>query len=98
MGLLLDATVSQTGAIAFTGTQPNKPVELYYMSSTTQKPIPLTDYNAEISKMTFGKTETIRWENDGWKHNGTVTYPVNFEKGKKYPLVLIIHGGPEQLL
>lgn len=44
--------------------------------------------------MTFGKTETIRWENDGWKHNGIVTYPVNFEKGKKYPLVLIIHGGP----
>jgi dipeptidyl aminopeptidase/acylaminoacyl peptidase len=23
-----------------------------------------------------------------------VTYPVGFEKGKKYPLVLIIHGGP----
>lgn len=93
-GFWLDATVSQTGAIAFTGTQPNKPVELYYMSSANQKPFPLTDYNAEISKMTFGKTETIRWENDGWKQNGILTYPVNFEKGKKYPLVLIIHGGP----
>jgi dipeptidyl aminopeptidase/acylaminoacyl peptidase len=93
-GFWLDATVSQTGAIAFTGTEPTKPVELYYMPSTTQKPIPLTDYNAEISKMTFGKTETIRWENDGWKQNGILTYPVNFEKGKKYPLVLIIHGGP----
>lgn len=93
-GFWLDATVSQSGAIAFTGSEPDKPVELYYMASTTQKPVALTSYNAEVSKMTFGKTETIRWENDGWKQSGIVTYPVNFEKGKKYPLVLIVHGGP----
>jgi dipeptidyl aminopeptidase/acylaminoacyl peptidase len=90
----LDATVSKTGAIAFTGTESNKPVALYYMKSTTSKPVQLTDYNNEVSKMTFGKTETIRWENDGWKHNGIITYPINYEKGKEYPLVLVIHGGP----
>lgn len=90
----LDATVSKTGAIAFTGSEPNKPVELYFMASTTSKLIQLTDFNTEISKMTLGKTETIRWENDNLKHCGIVTYPVNYEKGKKYPLVLVIHGGP----
>ena len=90
----LDATISKTGAIAFTGSEPNKPVELYFLSSTTSKLVQLTDYNAEVSKMTMGKTETIRWENDGLKHCGIVTYPVNYEKGKKYPLVLVIHGGP----
>ncbi len=90
----LDATVSKTGAIAFTGTQPNKPVELYFMPSSTSKPIALTDYNSEASKLTFGKTETLRWENDGLKHCGILTYPVNYEKNKKYPLVLVVHGGP----
>ena len=90
----LDATVSKTGAIAFTGTEPNKPVELYFMASTTSKLAQLTDYNSEVSMMTLGKTETIRWENDGLKHCGIITYPVNYEKGKKYPLVLVIHGGP----
>jgi dipeptidyl aminopeptidase/acylaminoacyl peptidase len=93
-GFWLDATVSKTGAIAFTGTEPNKPVELYFMASTTSKLVQLTDYNSEVSKMTLGKTETIRWENDGLKHCGIVTYPANYEKGKKYPLVLVIHGGP----
>ncbi len=93
-GFWLDATISKTGAIAFTGTEPNKPVELYYMASTTSKLIQLTDYNSDLSKMTLGKTETIRWENDGWKHCGIITYPANYEKGKKYPLVLVIHGGP----
>ncbi len=90
----LDATVSKTGAIAFTGSEPNKPVEVYFMASTTSKLVQLTDYNAEVRQMTFGKTETIRWENDNLKHCGIVTYPVNYEKGKKYPLVLIVHGGP----
>ncbi|MGG9962176.1 S9 family peptidase [Ferruginibacter sp. SUN106] len=93
-GFWLDATVSKTSAIAFTGSEPNKPVELYFMASTTSKPVQLTDYNSEVSKMTLGKTETIRWENEGWKHCGIVTYPANYEKGKKYPLVLVIHGGP----
>ncbi len=90
----LDATVSKTGSIALTGTEPNKPVELYYMASPTSKLLKLTDYNSEVSKLTFGKAETIRWENDGLNHCGIVTYPANYEKGKKYPLVLVIHGGP----
>jgi dipeptidyl aminopeptidase/acylaminoacyl peptidase len=90
----MDASISKTGAFTFTGTEPNKPAELYFMASTTAKPVQLTDFNKEISKMTLGKTETIRWENDGWKQCGIVTYPVNYEKGKKYPLVLVIHGGP----
>ncbi len=93
-GFWLDATVSKTGAFAFTGSEPNKPVELYFMASTSSKLVQLTEYNSEISKMTLGKTETIRWENDGLKHCGIVTYPANYEKGKKYPLVLVIHGGP----
>ena len=90
----LDATVSKTGAIAFTGSEPNKPVELYFMASAIAKPVPLTDYNDEVTRFTLGKTETIRWENDGWKQAGIITYPVNYQQGKKYPLVLIIHGGP----
>ncbi|MBP6558029.1 MAG: S9 family peptidase [Flavobacterium sp.] len=90
----ISASVSNNGAIVFTGTEPDKPVELYFMASTKSKPVALTDYNSEVSKMTFGKTETIRWENDSWKHCGIVTYPTNYEKGKKYPLVLIVHGGP----
>ena len=93
-GFWMDASISQTGAIVFTGSEPDKPVELFYMSSVSAKPIALTSYNKAISSMTLGKTETIRWENDGLKHCGIVTYPVNFDKTKKYPLVLIVHGGP----
>lgn len=90
----MDATVSKTGAITFGGSEPSKPVEIYYLSSSSAKPIQLTDYNQRIADMTMGKTETLRWENDKMQQCGIVTYPVNYEAGKKYPLVLIVHGGP----
>lgn len=90
----IDGSVGKNGSIAFTGSEPSQPSELYYLSSAKAKPLRLTDFNKEVSAMTFGKTETIRWETEGWKHCGIVTYPAKYENGKKYPLVLVIHGGP----
>lgn len=90
----ISASVANNGSIAFIGSETSRPPELYYLSSVHSKPIRLTDFNNEVSAMTFGKTETIRWETDGWKHCGILTYPVKYEDGKKYPLVLVIHGGP----
>jgi dipeptidyl aminopeptidase/acylaminoacyl peptidase len=90
----IDAVVGKTGNIAFTGSEPSHPTELYYLSSAKAKPERLTDFNREVGTMTFGKTETIRWETDGWKNCGILTYPVPYVNSKKYPLVLVIHGGP----
>ncbi len=41
-----------------------------------------------------GRTELIRWKSDGVEVEGLLTYPVGYERGKHYPLLLIIHGGP----
>ena len=45
----IDVSISQSGGIAFTGSTPSKPGELYYMPSLTAKPIQITDYNSEVS-------------------------------------------------
>ena len=90
----IDANVGRDGSIAFIGSDPAQPAELYYLSSATASPKALSDFNAEVKAMTLGKTETIRWQSDGFKHNGIVTYPVAYVAGKKYPLVLVVHGGP----
>ena len=43
----------------------------------------------------MGKSEVMTWTSkDGLEIEGIVTYPVGYEKGKKYPVVLQIHGGP----
>ncbi len=43
----------------------------------------------------LGRTEVIHWKSkDGQEIEGLLTYPGGYEKGKRYPLLLVIHGGP----
>ena len=58
--VLVDMAVSKTGAIAFTGTTPTRPAELYYMTSPTAPPKRLTDFNAEIAALPLGQDRDDR--------------------------------------
>jgi dipeptidyl aminopeptidase/acylaminoacyl peptidase len=60
-----------------------------------QKPNELADVNAELRKKPMAKTELFRWKgalND--EIEGLVSYPHDYQEGKKYPLIVLIHGGP----
>ena len=91
----VDVAVGANGSIAFIGTEPNRPAELYVMDSASGMPRRLTDLNREVAALDFGRVETVEWRSDGLEHNGVLTYPPSFTRGQKYPLVLIIHGGPQ---
>ena len=90
----IDMSVGKNGAVAFVGSTPQEPSELYYMGSVSELPKKLTSFNSALNNYNFGKTEIVRWSNEGFDHSGVLTYPVEFSEGKQYPLVLIIHGGP----
>jgi dipeptidyl aminopeptidase/acylaminoacyl peptidase len=90
----VDVAVSRNGAIAFTGTDTTRPAELYYMASVDAAPKRLTDFNSEVAGRMLGRTEVVTWQSDGFTHNGTLTYPPDFTASQRYPLVLVIHGGP----
>lgn len=90
----LDASVSNTGAFAFTGSEPHHPTELYYMSSVNAKPQRLTSYNDAVASLDLGSVRPIEWQNEGFDEDGVITYPPGYDSNKKYPLVLVIHGGP----
>jgi dipeptidyl aminopeptidase/acylaminoacyl peptidase len=90
----VDVNVGKDGAIAFVGSMPARPAELYYLASATATPKRLTDVNAATASLSLGRTEVIEWASEGFQHNGLVTYPPDFQAGRKYPLVLVIHGGP----
>jgi dipeptidyl aminopeptidase/acylaminoacyl peptidase len=92
----LDARFGRTGALVFTGSEPGRPTELYYMDSPTGTPRRLTDFNAEIAGRALGKVESMTWKtHDGFDADGVLTYPPDFAVEKKYPLVLLVHGGPQ---
>lgn len=89
-------TVSENGMIAFTGSTSTQPQELYLITSAGAKPKQLTKLNNFIDSVSLGKTESIDWKGpDKFDEDGVLTYPVDYEAGNKYPLVLVIHGGPE---
>ena len=53
----------------------------------------LTHANASQGRH-WGKAESIVWDNDGFHVQGWLVYPENFDPGKRYPMVVAIHGGP----
>ena len=92
----IDATVGPKGDIAFTGSTPGHPTELYYLSSASAKPRALTHYNDWISSIRLGEPQDVEWQGpNGFYEDGILVPPPNFSKDKKYPLVLLIHGGPQ---
>ena len=59
----------------------------------------LTEFNELIlSQYNLGETTEINYMSpDGTKIQGWYITPPNFDKNKKYPLILVIHGGPHAM-
>jgi len=53
----------------------------------------LTNNNSALSA-TWGKAESIEWANEGFNIQGWLLTLSKVEPGKKYPMVVLIHGGP----
>jgi dipeptidyl aminopeptidase/acylaminoacyl peptidase len=55
----------------------------------------LTDANPQVRQFVLGESEEITWRStDGKTVGGVLTRPVNYQRGQRYPLVVMIHGGP----
>jgi dipeptidyl aminopeptidase/acylaminoacyl peptidase len=89
-----DVSVNKDGAIAFTGSTPQRPVELYYLASPTASPQQLSDFNSEVAALALGKVEKVEWTQDGYRMDGVLTFPPDFAPERAYPLVVYLHGGP----
>jgi dipeptidyl aminopeptidase/acylaminoacyl peptidase len=51
--------------------------------------------NNNLDKLPKTKSEVYKWQGaNNEEVNGILYYPENYEPGKKYPLMLSIHGGP----
>jgi dipeptidyl aminopeptidase/acylaminoacyl peptidase len=49
-----------------------------------------------LAKVALGETRVVSWTaKDGTHLEGILTLPANYESGKKYPFLVLPHGGPE---
>jgi dipeptidyl aminopeptidase/acylaminoacyl peptidase len=86
---------ARSGAVVFIGSTARHPGELYYLASPQSTPQRLTDENAHFDSLQLGRVEPLRWHNGRFAEDGVVTLPPHYDARRSYPLVLLVHGGPQ---
>lgn len=56
-------------------------------------PPAVTSFNAAL-KPAWGKAESVEWNNEGFHVQGWLLYPADYDAGKRYPMIVVVHGGP----
>jgi dipeptidyl aminopeptidase/acylaminoacyl peptidase len=81
--------------MTFTWQTPDEPWDVYVSPTASYAPTRVTDAHADVPRPAMGRTELLAWTSpDGMPVEGLLTYPVEYESGRRYPLILNVHGGP----
>ncbi len=79
----------------FSGSSLNSPGEVFLSDIAGKNIKNILSPTNHMQDYKVAKSEALRWiSTDDWEIEGTLTYPLNYEPGKKYPLILMVHGGP----
>lgn len=90
-------SVSADGAkMAYTGQNDNTLSEVFQVDTNAPKnPKALTNFSTLIKDWKVAQSEVVSWKSeDGAGIEGVLYKPMDYEPNKKYPLLVVIHGGP----
>ncbi len=93
-------TISSDGkALAFERTSLTVPAEVFVASSDGSDARQLTHHNESIlAKLEMNAPETFWFESkDGTRVQAMMIRPPHFDGSKKYPLLVLLHGGPQTM-
>ncbi len=83
-------------SFAFLGQTPTHPNEVFVYDRSGD-PTRLTDTNPWFESKQFAEQEIVRYQakKDGETVEGILVYPLNYNPNQRYPLIVVVHGGPE---
>ncbi|MDT8408798.1 MAG: S9 family peptidase [Wenzhouxiangellaceae bacterium] len=85
---------SDGGHIALVGNTPAHPNEAFRLE--LDQPVRLTDSNPWLHDVDLARQQVLRYTaRDGLEIEGILFYPLDYQEGQRYPLILNVHGGPE---
>ena len=87
---------SKNGArLAFVGRNGNQLNEVFVTDIASMQPVQITDMTNQTSGWKTAQSEVISWKSkDGAILEGVLHKPANYDPSVKYPLMVVIHGGP----
>jgi len=97
-------SLSRDGSsVAFLGSDPTSIAEVFVAplesvvsgASRTLRAKKLTDTNAQTLNWATSTLDVVSWKSqDGATIEGVLHKPLDFDRSRKYPLLVVIHGGP----
>ncbi len=81
--------------VAYRGAGANRYAEIYAAMLGSGSPVQLTHVSEQLKDFDTAKREVVHWKSgDGTLVEGVLIKPADFDAKKKYPLLVVIHGGP----
>ncbi|MGB0346080.1 MAG: prolyl oligopeptidase family serine peptidase [Balneolaceae bacterium] len=95
-GTMMNAFVEANNTFLFDAENPMHPDEVYIKKRRDREISRVTNSNPWLDDTELGKQEVITFTTeDGMDIEGMLIYPVGYQEGERYPLINVIHGGPE---
>ncbi len=92
---IFETSFSKSGHFALLAKTANQLPEIYLSPVVSPKPLQITTINDQIKNWRIGQSEVISWKSkDGATIEGILHKPLDYDPSKKYPLLVVIHGGP----
>jgi len=83
------------GTVAFIGSGPTEFPDVYVAPVQTMAAKRVSDTATQIAAWPKHAREVVRWKSqDGAEIEGVLHKPADFQAGRRYPLLVVIHGGP----
>jgi dipeptidyl aminopeptidase/acylaminoacyl peptidase len=98
MSLSLSSTADH-GLFVFRASTFEHPMEIYgarpgtVMTSGLEGVMQLSHFNDSVQPA-WGKAVSLSWKSDGFRVQGWLMLPKDYDPARKYPLIVEVHGGP----
>jgi dipeptidyl aminopeptidase/acylaminoacyl peptidase len=81
--------------VAFIGSSPTEFPDIFVATLSSMAAKKVSDTGAQIASWPKHTREVVRWKSqDGAEIEGVLHKPADFQAGRRYPLLIVIHGGP----
>jgi len=91
LSLSFSSTKGETPVAALIKSSFNEPPEVW--AGSLNRLSQITHLNDDLHR-DWGRSESVTWSNEGFRVQGWLIYPKNYDPQKSYPLILWVHGGP----
>jgi dipeptidyl aminopeptidase/acylaminoacyl peptidase len=94
--ILGSVDLAANGTAALLGHAAQHPTEVFLLAAGGREPRRLTDSNPWTKDLRFAPQEAVTFKaRDGLELQGVLVRPLDEQAGRRYPLILTVHGGPE---